>query len=60
MINETATPGILKVVKNIESCLPYESWINSQEYKTLDKGSMGMVKEHHPELHPELYPELAH
>lgn len=60
VINETATPGIVNVVKNVESHPSYKSWIESEEYKKLDKNSVDFVKNHHPELHPELYPELAH
>lgn len=50
VVNETATPGIIKVVKNVENKPGYKAWIGSEEYKKLDVGSVPLIKEHHPEL----------
>ncbi|KAK3816268.1 MAG: hypothetical protein J3Q66DRAFT_440721 [Benniella sp.] len=49
VVNETATPGIIKVVKNVENQPSYKAWIESEEYKKRDAKSMTLVKEH-PEL----------
>ncbi|KAG0296230.1 hypothetical protein BGZ98_001059, partial [Dissophora globulifera] len=50
VINETNTPGIHKVVTNVQSNPSYAAWINSDEYKKLDSNTTAFVKEHHPEL----------
>ncbi|KAF9358495.1 hypothetical protein BGX34_008910 [Mortierella sp. NVP85] len=54
VVNETATPGVIKVVKNVENQPSYKTWIESEEYKKLDVKSVTLVKEHHPELYREL------
>ncbi|KAG0289875.1 hypothetical protein BGZ98_003664, partial [Dissophora globulifera] len=36
VINETTTPGLHKVVTNVQSNPSYAAWINSDEYKNLD------------------------
>ncbi|KAI1318504.1 hypothetical protein EDD11_006386 [Mortierella claussenii] len=50
VVNETKTPGIIKVRHTIESKPSYSTWINSDEYKKLDVKSTAFVKDHHPEL----------
>ncbi|KAG0306753.1 hypothetical protein BGZ98_001761 [Dissophora globulifera] len=50
VINETKTPGLHKVVTNVQSKPSYATWINSDEYKKLDSKSTAFVKAHHPEL----------
>ncbi|KAG0316766.1 hypothetical protein BGZ99_006701 [Dissophora globulifera] len=50
VINETNTPGILKVVASVRSKPSYAAWINSDEYKRLDSRTTAFVKLHHPEL----------
>ncbi|KAG0243192.1 hypothetical protein B0O80DRAFT_497084 [Mortierella sp. GBAus27b] len=60
VVNENATPSILKVADKIENNPGYKAWVQSAEYKKLDTNSIGFVKQYHPELHPELYSELQH
>ncbi|KAG0311448.1 hypothetical protein BGZ99_010164 [Dissophora globulifera] len=50
VINETTTPGLHKVIVNVQNNPSYAAWINSDEYKTLDSKTTAFVKEHHPEL----------
>ncbi|KAF8981492.1 hypothetical protein BGZ46_002706 [Entomortierella lignicola] len=50
IINETKTPGIIKVRKNVESKPSYLTWISSEEYKKLDEKTANFVKGQHPEL----------
>ncbi|KAF8925288.1 hypothetical protein EDD21DRAFT_446816 [Dissophora ornata] len=50
VINETNTPGVVKVRRNVESKPSYEAWTTSEEYKKLDVNSAAFVKDHHPEL----------
>ncbi|KAG0324870.1 hypothetical protein BGZ99_001336 [Dissophora globulifera] len=50
VINETNTPGIHKVITNVQSKPSYAAWINSDEYKKLDANTAAFVKNHHPEL----------
>ncbi|KAG0299652.1 hypothetical protein BGZ98_009872 [Dissophora globulifera] len=50
IINETNTPGFLKVVASVQSKPSYAAWINSDEYRRLDSRTADFVKKHHPEL----------
>ncbi|KAF9436062.1 hypothetical protein BGZ76_004910 [Entomortierella beljakovae] len=50
IVNETKTPGIIKVRKNVESKASYQTWVTSEEYQKYDAKSANLVKENHPEL----------
>ena len=52
VVNESKTPSILKVRHNVESKESYAAWIHSDAYKKLDERSLGMLRDHHPELLP--------
>jgi len=50
VVNESKTPGIIRVRNKVESKDSYANWILCEEYKKLDVKSEGMVRDHHPEL----------